>query len=96
MVMKNKSLERVKKRLVRNAPMTMISMRLPEQMIEELREIAAAKGFSGYQGLIRFYISKGMRSDIEELDRPKIEAIARSLAQSGVAESVIEKALESA
>ena len=94
--MKNKSLHRVKSRLVKDAPMTMISMRFPEQMLTELREIAQARGFSGYQGLIRFYVSKGMRADIEELDRPKIEAIVRELENSGVASDVIEKALAAA
>ena len=94
--MKSKSLERIKKRMVKDAPMTMISIRLPERMLDELREIAAAKGFSGYQGLIRFYVSQGMRADIEDLDKPKIDAIARALRKSGVSARVIEKAFDAA
>jgi len=94
--MKSKPLDRIRKRLVKDAPMTQISMRLPASMIEELKEIAAANGFSGYQGLIRFYVSQGMRADLEELDRPDIEAIARALAKSGVSKSVIDKALDAA
>lgn len=94
--MKSKSLQRIKKRMVKDAPMTMISIRLPERMLDELREIAAAKGFSGYQGLIRFYVSQGMRADIEDLDKPKIDAIARALRKSGVSASVIEKAFDAA
>jgi hypothetical protein len=94
--MKSKPLERIKKRLVKDAPMTQISMRVPATMIEELKEIATAKGFSGYQGLIRFYVSQGMRADLDELDRPDIDAIARALAKSGVSKSVIDKALDAA
>jgi hypothetical protein len=94
--MKNKALERIKKRLVKDAPMVAISMRLPAQMIEELKEIAEAKGFSGYQGLMRYYVSQGMRADLEELDRPDIEAIARALKASGVSKKVIDKALDAA
>jgi hypothetical protein len=71
-------------------------MRLPARMIEELKEIAQAKGFSGYQGLIRYYVSQGMRADLEELDRPDIEAIARALKESGVSKKVIDKALDAA
>jgi hypothetical protein len=65
-------------------------------MIEELKEIARAKGFSGYQGLIRYYVSQGMRADLEELDRPNVEAIARALKESGVSKKVIDKALDAA
>lgn len=94
MNVKSKSFERIKKRLGKDAPMTMISIRLPERMLEELKEIAAAKGFSGYQGLIRYYVSEGMRADLEDLDKPKIDAIVRALRKSGVSAKVIAKALE--
>ena len=66
--MKNKPLDRIKKRLVKDAPMAPIAMRLPEGMIEDLKEIAQVKGFTGYQGLIRYYVSQGMRADLAELD----------------------------
>ncbi|MDB5806259.1 MAG: hypothetical protein JWN73_3581 [Betaproteobacteria bacterium] len=91
-----RAVNRIKKRLVKDAPMAATSMRLPAQMIEELKEIAEAKGFSGYQGLMRYYVSRGMRADPEELDRPDIEAIARALKESGVSKKVIDKALDAA
>jgi predicted DNA binding CopG/RHH family protein len=99
--MKNKAFDRIKNRLdkqreAKDAPMVPISMRLPASMIEELKEIAQAKGFSGYQGLIRYYVSAGMRADLEELDRPDIGAIARALKESGVSKKVIDKALDAA
>ena len=45
--MKTKSLERITKRIVKDPPMELISMRLSRHMIDELKEIAAAKGFTG-------------------------------------------------
>ena len=96
MNMKTKSLERIQKRMVKDPPMALISMRMPQHMIDELKEIAAAKGFSGYQGLIRFYISQGARKDLEELDVPKLDNIARALKAQGVSKKVIDQALQSA
>lgn len=94
--MKSKAMERIKKRMVPNPPMDMISMRIPRHVVDELKEIAIAKGFSGYQGLIRFYVSQGMRKDLEELDAPDLEKIARSLKKHGVTKAIIEEALQAA
>ena len=91
--MGNKTLERIKKPMVKDPPMSLISMRLPANMIDELKEIAAAKGFSGYQDLIRYYVSQGMREDLAALDGPKSDAIAGVLAASGVPRGIIDKAI---
>ena len=96
MALKTKSLERITKRMVKDPPMALISMRLPQHMIDELKEIAAAKGFSGYQGLIRYYISQGARKDITELNLPKLDNIAKALKARGVSKKVIEQALQAA
>jgi len=37
-----------------------ISMRIPEDVIDDLKEIAPSLGFSGYQPLIRAYIGQGL------------------------------------
>ena len=94
--MKTKSLERISKRMVKEPPMSLISMRLPQHMIDELKEIARSKGFSGYQGLIRYYVSQGARKDIEEMDAPNLENVARSLKLHGVSKKVIDQALKAA
>ncbi len=94
--MKTRSLERIQKRMVKAPPMALISMRLPQHMIDELKEIAATKGFTGYQGLIRYYISLGACKDIEELDLPKLDNIARALKAQGVSKKVIDQALQAA
>ena len=94
--MKTKSMERITKRMTKEPPMSLISMRLPQHMIAELKEIAAAKGFSGYQGLIRYYVSQGARKDIAELDMPKLDNIAKVLKAQGVPKKVIAQALQAA
>lgn len=94
--MKTKSLERIQKRMVKDPPMALIRMRMPRHMIDELKEMASAKGFTGYQGLIRYYISQGARQDIEELDMPKLDNIARALKAQGVSKKVIDQALQAA
>ena len=86
-------LENLKHKLEKNR---LISMRLPQHMISELKEIAAAKGFSGYQGLIRYYVSQGARKDIAELDMPKLDNIAKVLKAQGVPKKVIAQALQAA
>lgn len=61
--------DRLRQRIRKDRPMVTISMRMPEDVIEELKEIAPKLGFSGYQPLIRAYIGKGLRNDAAELAR---------------------------
>ena len=61
--------ETLKKRLDKNRPMTSVTMRIPEDVIEDLKRVAPSLGLSGYQALIRAYIGQGLRIDIELLER---------------------------
>jgi hypothetical protein len=92
----SKSLERVTKRLVKDPPMQMVSMRFPSHLIEDLKEVASAKGFNGYQTLIRYYVSQNLREDLSKLDQPSVEKIAASLKARGVSTQVIAEALAAA
>ncbi|MEW6350815.1 MAG: hypothetical protein AB1646_17280 [Thermodesulfobacteriota bacterium] len=44
-----------------------ISIRIPEDVLADLRRVAPLKGMSGYQALIKFYIGQGLRKDLREL-----------------------------
>lgn len=57
----------MKKKLIptKDRPATSISMRIPLDVLEKLKRIAPAKGMSGYQSLIKYYIGQGMLRDIE-------------------------------
>ena len=45
--------ERIKRNMQPHKPMTLISLRLPDHVIEDLKEVAPSLGFGGYQALIR-------------------------------------------
>ena len=69
--------------------MTTISMRIPEDVIEDLKDIAPKFGFSGYQPLIRAYIGQGLRKDLARLERPELAGLEENLRRHGVKEEVI-------
>jgi predicted transcriptional regulator len=88
--------ERLKTRLRKDRPMTTISIRMPEDVIEDLKEIAPALGLSGYQPLIRAYIGQGLRRDLERLNNTQMQAITESLRKQGVADELISAAIADA
>ena len=85
--------EALKKRLDKNRPMTTITIRIPEDVIEDLKRIAPLLGFSGYQPLARAYIGQGLRADLERLEGDTISALIASLKRHGVSDEVIQEAL---
>jgi hypothetical protein len=88
--------ERMWERLRNPRVMTSISLRIPESVIESLKEIAPSLGFSGYQGLIKAYISKGLREDLERLEGSQVQALTESLRKQGVADELISAAIAEA
>jgi len=85
--------EALKKRLERNRPMTTITIRIPEDVIEDLKRVAPLLGFSGYQPLIRAYIGQALRADLERLEGDTISALVASLKRHGVSDEVLQEAL---
>jgi len=88
--------ERIKLRMRKDRPMTSISIRIPEEVLDELKEIAPLLGVSGYQPLIRSYIGQGLRKDLAHLLNTPAEMIAESWRNQGVPEDVIASALSDA
>lgn len=81
-------------RLQKDRPMTTISIRMPEDVVEDLKRVAPLLDFSGYQPLIRAYIGQGLRRDLERLERNSgIERLVESLRRQGVAEEIINSAV---
>ena len=76
--------------------MTVISLRIPEDVVEELKEVAPLLGVSGYQPLIRNYIGQGLRKDLSRLQNSPLEMIAASLRKQGIPEDVISAAIADA
>jgi hypothetical protein len=88
--------ERIAKRLRNDRPMTTISIRVPEDVIDDLKLLAPVLGFSGYQPLIRAYIGQGLRKDLTRLENDQMKVVAESLRRHGVNENVIAEALADA
>ena len=83
-------INKLKQRLRRDRPMTMISLRVPEDVVQDLKRLAPLLGFSGYQPLIRAYIGQGLRADMERLEGSvDINNLIDSLRKHGVEETVI-------
>ncbi len=88
---------KLKSRLVRDRPMKTISLRFPEDVIDDLKGMAPLLGFSGYQPLIRAYVSQGLRADLERLETAdEVERLIESLREQGVDDAVIEAAVSGA
>jgi hypothetical protein len=86
--------QQLRERLRKERPMTTISIRIPEDVVEDLKRVAPVLGFSGYQPLIRTYVGQGLRQDLERLDRsPGIERLIESLRRQGVDEEIINSAV---
>lgn len=85
--------ERIQKRLRKDRPMTSISLRIPEDVIEDMKAIAPTLGFSGYQPLIRAYIGQGLRKDLARLENDQVKLVVESLRRHGVDDQVIAEAI---
>ena len=83
----------LKQRLDRNRPMTSVTIRIPEDVVEDLKKVAPLLGFSGYQPLIRTYIGQGLRVDLERFESEIVTALVASLKRRGVSDAVINEAL---
>lgn len=55
--------------------LTTITIRMPEDVIEDLKRLAPVLGFSGYQPLARAYIEQGLRADLERLEGDNVSAL---------------------
>jgi hypothetical protein len=85
--------ERVTKRLQKDRPMVQISIRIPEDVIDDLKMVSEVLGFSGYQPLVRFYIGQGLRKDLEKVEAAKAPELILALKKRGLSESQIREIL---
>lgn len=84
--------DRVRKRLSTHRETTPVTLRIPRDVVDSMKRIAPLKGLSGYQTLLKAYISEGLRRDeAEYLDDP-VSRFADVLRQKGVDPAVLESA----
>ncbi len=85
----------LRKRLRRDRPMTSVTLRIPGDVVDDLKRVAPILGFSGYQPLIRAYIGQGLRQDLDRLEGPPdMQRLVTSLRRQGVDKKVIQSAVE--
>ena len=86
--------ETLRRRLRRDRPMTSVTLRVPEDVVADLKRVAPLLGFSGYQPLMRAYIGQGLRFDLERLDDAPMGRLIEGLRRQGVAQETIDRAME--
>ncbi|CAK0769961.1 conserved hypothetical protein [Gammaproteobacteria bacterium] len=84
--------ERLKKRLTKDRPMTTITLRIPMDVVESLKEIAPKRGLTGYQTLLKSYISEGLRQDEAKFSGSQAARLIEALKRHGVSEAVLDEA----
>lgn len=85
--------ETLKKRLSKDRPMTSITLRIPVDVVDAMKEIAPHKGLSGYQVLLKSYISEGLRRDEAEFLSSSTRRLAEILKERGVDAQLVEDAV---
>jgi len=90
-------INKLAQRLQKDRPTTMVSLRIPDDVIDDLKRIAPLLGFSGYKPLIKAYIGQGLRADLERLEGSvEISVLIESLRRQGVQEEIISSAMSEA
>lgn len=51
----------LKKRLRKDRPMTTVRLRMPEDVVDDLKRIALRLGFTSHEALLRAYVGQGLR-----------------------------------
>ncbi len=87
-------ISKLKERLRKERAMATISLRMPEDVVEDLKKMAPRLGFTGYQPLIRAYVGQGLRADLEKMgEGTELGELIESLRRRGVDDEVIASAV---
>jgi hypothetical protein len=84
--------ERIKTRQAKGRPMISITVRIPSDVVESMKEIAPQRGFSGYQALLKSYIGEGLRRDEAQFAFGQTARLIEALKKRGVPDSVLDEA----
>lgn len=90
-------INKLKERLQPERKMTMVSIRIPEDVVEDLKRVAPLRGFSGYQPLMKAYIGQGLRDDLGRFEvNLEMATLIDSLRRQGVEDEIIAMAIAEA
>lgn len=85
--------ENLKTRLSKDRPTTSITMRIPVDVVDSMKAIAPQRGFSGYQTLLKLYISEGLRRDEAQMNAVQTGKLLEALKKHGVSQQVLDETL---
>ena len=85
-------MQTIKTRLAKDRPMTSITLRIPKDVVDDLKRIAPLKGYSGYQSLMRAYVGACLREDLERFEGSAVAKLMEKLRENGVGEEILTKA----
>jgi hypothetical protein len=85
--------EKMARRQLRDRPKTTVTIRLPEDVLEDLSEMAPVLGFGSAEALIRAYISDGLRKHESMMNQPELRVLLETLKRHGIADEVINEVL---
>lgn len=85
-------MQTIKKRLSKERPMISVTLRMPQDVVEDLKRMAPLRGFSGYQALMRAYVGAGLRDDMERFESSAVARLIEKLREDGVPEETLSKA----
>ena len=83
---------KIKTRLSKDRPMTSITLRIPVDVVESMKAIAPQRGLTGYQTLLKSYLSEGLRRDEEKFAFSAQAQLLEALRKHGVPQSVLDEA----
>ncbi|MDR2187809.1 MAG: BrnA antitoxin family protein [Azonexus sp.] len=86
--------EKLKARMTRDRAMTSITLRVPVDVVDSLKAIAPLKGMSGYQALLKAYVSEGLRRDEAAHLFGPAARLAEALRRRGVPADLIAEAAQ--
>jgi hypothetical protein len=87
-------MDKLRERMRKDRPMTAITLRMPEDVVADLKTVADRLGFSGYQPLIRAYVGQGLRTDLERLEKEQaLDSLVEILKRQGVSQEILARAI---
>jgi hypothetical protein len=85
-------METIKRRLAKDRPMVAVTLRMPQDVVDDLKRVAPLRGFTGYQALLRAYVGAGLRDDMERFEGSAVAQLIERLRDSGVPEETLRRA----
>ena len=80
--------------LTKDRPTTIISLKMPVDVMEDLEKVAKAKDMSSTEALIKFYVGQGLRKELAELRRKQsAEQAKQILGKYNIDQRIIEEVI---